>query len=79
LQDAGATYLCTVPSFLDKATEAAAQAKVREIFVFGEAAGATPFTELLQGDGQLPAGPSIRATMSPSCRTRAARWVGRRA
>jgi acyl-CoA synthetase (AMP-forming)/AMP-acid ligase II len=55
LQDAGATYLCTVPSFLDKATEAAAQAKVREIFVFGEAAGATPFTELLQGDGQLPA------------------------
>jgi acyl-CoA synthetase (AMP-forming)/AMP-acid ligase II len=54
LQDAGATYLCTTPPFLDKAKEAAAKAKVREIFVFGEAAGATPFTELLQGDGQLP-------------------------
>jgi acyl-CoA synthetase (AMP-forming)/AMP-acid ligase II len=54
LQDAGATCLFTVPPFLDKAKEAAAKTQVREIFVLGEAAGATPFTGLLQGDGQLP-------------------------
>jgi acyl-CoA synthetase (AMP-forming)/AMP-acid ligase II len=54
LNDAGATYLLTVPSCLDKATEAAAKAKVREIVVFGEAVGATPFAELLEGDGHLP-------------------------
>ena len=54
LNDAGATYLLTVPSCLDKATEAAAKAQVREIVVFGEAVGATPFAELLQGDGHLP-------------------------
>jgi acyl-CoA synthetase (AMP-forming)/AMP-acid ligase II len=54
LQDAGATYLFTVPPFLDKAIEAAAKTQVREIFVLGEVAGATPFTGLLQGDGHLP-------------------------
>jgi acyl-CoA synthetase (AMP-forming)/AMP-acid ligase II len=54
LNDAGATYVLTVPPFLDKAQEAAAKAKVREIFVLGEALGATPFAELLQGDGPLP-------------------------
>jgi acyl-CoA synthetase (AMP-forming)/AMP-acid ligase II len=57
LQDAGATYLFTVPPFLDKAKEAAAKAKVREIFVLGEGAGATPFAELLEGDGHPPAVP----------------------
>jgi acyl-CoA synthetase (AMP-forming)/AMP-acid ligase II len=54
LHDAGATYVLTVPSFLDKAKEAAARAGVRELFVIGEAPGATPFSELLQGNGHPP-------------------------
>jgi acyl-CoA synthetase (AMP-forming)/AMP-acid ligase II len=54
LHDAGATFLLTAPPCLDKATEAAAKAKVREVFVLGEAAGATPFADLLQGDGHPP-------------------------
>jgi len=55
LNDVGAKFLITVPLFLDKAQEAAARSKVQEIFVFGEASGATPFAELLKSDGQLPA------------------------
>jgi acyl-CoA synthetase (AMP-forming)/AMP-acid ligase II len=51
LQDAGAAYVLTVPAFLDKA-KAAAKAQVRELFVLGEGAGATPFAALLQGDSQ---------------------------
>jgi acyl-CoA synthetase (AMP-forming)/AMP-acid ligase II len=54
LKDAGAKYLLTIPQFLDKAREAASAAGVQEIFVFGEAEGATPFAELLKSDGQLP-------------------------
>ncbi|MCB0141095.1 MAG: AMP-binding protein, partial [Caldilineaceae bacterium] len=37
LQDSGAKYLLTIPLFLEKAQEAAAQTGVEEIFVFGEA------------------------------------------
>jgi acyl-CoA synthetase (AMP-forming)/AMP-acid ligase II len=55
LDDADAAYILTVPAFLDKAKEAGAKTGVREIFVIGEAAGATPFSELLQGGGHLPA------------------------
>ena len=54
LQDAGAKYLLTVPPFLPQAQQAAAEASIEEIFVFGEAEGATPFAALLQSDGQLP-------------------------
>ena len=56
LNDAGATYLLTIPMFLETATQAAASSNVDEIFVFGEAEGATPFAELLRGDpvGQVP-------------------------
>jgi acyl-CoA synthetase (AMP-forming)/AMP-acid ligase II len=54
LNDADATYILTVPSFLDKAIEAAAKTRVRELFVVGEAPGATPFSELLQGNRHLP-------------------------
>lgn len=54
LRDSGAKYLLTIPLFLDKAKEAAANTNVQEIFVFGEAEGATPFASLLQSDGQLP-------------------------
>ncbi|MEZ4660936.1 MAG: AMP-binding protein [Caldilineaceae bacterium] len=55
LKDSGAKYLLTIPLFLEKAQEAAAQTGVEEIFVFGEAEGATPFASLLQSDGVLPA------------------------
>ncbi len=54
LRDAGARFLLTIPQFLDKAKEAAAKARVQEVFVFGEAEGATPVAALLQSDGQLP-------------------------
>jgi len=54
LRDAGASYIVTVAPFLDKAREAAAQTGVREVFVFGEAEGATPFAALLAEDGALP-------------------------
>ena len=41
LKDSGARYLLTVPAFLDKASEAAAACAIDEIFVIGEADGAT--------------------------------------
>jgi acyl-CoA synthetase (AMP-forming)/AMP-acid ligase II len=57
LQDAGASYLLTIPPFLDKALEAAGRSGVREVFVLGEAEGATPFAALL-GAGHQP--PQVR-------------------
>lgn len=54
LNDTGATFLVTIPLFMEKAIEAAKRSKVREIFVYGEAEGATPFVSLLAGDGQIP-------------------------
>ncbi|MEM7344971.1 MAG: 4-coumarate--CoA ligase family protein [Chloroflexota bacterium] len=54
LNDAKAKYLLTIPMFLDKALEAANNSGVEEVFVFGEADGATPFATLMQSDGQLP-------------------------
>ena len=54
LLGSGATLLVTVPQFLDKATQAIAGTSVREIFVFGDADGATPFAALADGDGPLP-------------------------
>lgn len=54
LRDAKAQYLLTVPPFVDKALQAAEQTDIKEVFVFGEAPGATPFAALLQSDGQVP-------------------------
>jgi acyl-CoA synthetase (AMP-forming)/AMP-acid ligase II len=55
LKDAGARYLLTIPPFLPNALAAAQEAGgIEEIFVFGEAEGATPFASLLKSDGQLP-------------------------
>lgn len=54
LNDSGARSLMTVPALLDKATAAADQAGVREVFVFGAAEGATPFAALLAHDGPAP-------------------------
>ena len=46
LRDAGASFLVTIPQFVDRAREAVAGTDVREVFVFGEAEGATPFAAL---------------------------------
>jgi len=54
LRDSAARFLLTVPPFLATAREATAQARVDEIFVFGEAEGATPFATLLAGGGASP-------------------------
>src|SRR5947199_7618460 len=54
LKDARAKLLVTAPKFADKAQEAAQQAKIEELFVFGEAEGATPFSSLLESDGDVP-------------------------
>lgn len=54
LKDAGARFLVTVPAFLEKAKAAATEAGVEEIFVFGEADGATPFATLIEKNAELP-------------------------
>jgi acyl-CoA synthetase (AMP-forming)/AMP-acid ligase II len=55
LRDSGARLLVTVPELLDKASEAAGRAGVEEVFVYGDAAGATPFAALLRAGAEPPA------------------------
>src|SRR5439155_437570 len=55
LSDARAKYLVTIPQLLDHALEATRQAPVKEVFVFGEAAGASPFAALMEGGDDVPA------------------------
>ena len=50
LEDSGARLLLTIPMFLDTAREAAAGTDVEELFVLGDADGATPFSELLAAE-----------------------------
>ena len=47
LKDSGARFLLTVPAFMDRATEAIKGLPIEEVFVFGEAQGATPFADLM--------------------------------
>src|SRR5262245_8424131 len=47
LRDSAARFLITVPTFLDKAREAARAAGTEDVYVFGTADGARPFAELL--------------------------------
>lgn len=54
LHDSGAKFLVTAPQFIEKAGAAGQGSKIEELFVFGEADGATPFDLLLRGDGELP-------------------------
>ncbi|MEH1969615.1 AMP-binding protein [Nostoc sp.] len=54
LNDAGAKYLITIPDLVTQALEAVDRSKVEEIFVFGEASGATSFSVLLEGEGEIP-------------------------
>lgn len=52
LKDSRARFLVTVPACLEKAKEAAAEAGIEEVFVFGETEGATPFASLLTENNQ---------------------------
>ena len=54
LKDSGARFLLTVPAFMDRAADAAGRAGIEEMFVLGEAAGATSFGELAQSDDPPP-------------------------
>lgn len=54
LNDTGAKYILTTPGLLNQALEAVAQLQVKEVFVFGEAVGATLFSVLLQSEGEVP-------------------------
>jgi len=58
LRDSRARMLITVGAFLETARAAAADAGVDEIFVVGDADGATPFTDLL-GDPEVAPEPEI--------------------
>jgi len=54
LKDAGARFLVTVPAFMEKARESARAASVEELFVFGDADGATPFASLFATNSVAP-------------------------
>ncbi|HEX8558521.1 MAG TPA: 4-coumarate--CoA ligase family protein [Pyrinomonadaceae bacterium] len=54
LEDSRATYVVTVPPLVGRVREAAAGRELREVFVFGEAEGATPFSSLLEAGGEPP-------------------------
>jgi acyl-CoA synthetase (AMP-forming)/AMP-acid ligase II len=47
LKGSGATYLVTISQLLDTAREAMTGTSVKELFVFGDAKGATPFATLM--------------------------------
>jgi acyl-CoA synthetase (AMP-forming)/AMP-acid ligase II len=54
LTDSHARLLVTVPALLEKALAAAERAGVEEVFVYGEADGATPFQRLLEAGAEPP-------------------------
>lgn len=55
LNDCSARYLLTVPAFLERAREAASRVpSLEEVFVLGEAEGATPFSALMAADDTAP-------------------------
>ena len=54
LTDSGAKLLITVPPFLETAREAATETGIEDIFVVGEAEGASPFTELIGDPADAP-------------------------
>ena len=54
LKDSGARYLLTIPQLMDNARQAAEAANIGQIFVIGEAEGATSLASLLSNDGAIP-------------------------
>src|SRR5437867_764007 len=61
LRDARARFLVTVPAFMERAAPAARQVGIEEIFVLGNATGATPFAALLETGAAAP-----RALVDPA-------------
>jgi acyl-CoA synthetase (AMP-forming)/AMP-acid ligase II len=57
LNDAGASYVLTVPSCLERVAVAVGRSRVRDVFVAGGAPGYTAFSTLLAGAGVPPAAP----------------------
>ena len=67
LRDSNARFLLTIPQFLDRAIEGTRGTRIEEIFVLGEAEGATPFAEL-EAPGEPPSveiGPSEDVVVLP--------------
>jgi acyl-CoA synthetase (AMP-forming)/AMP-acid ligase II len=56
LDDTGARYLLTVPPFTEKASEAAEETAVEEVFVLGESEVGTPFPALFDAESDPPEG-----------------------
>jgi hypothetical protein len=54
LRDCGARLVVTVPELLERASVAAERSGVEEIFVYGEAEGATPFASLRRAGDAPP-------------------------
>lgn len=52
LQDAGATFIITIPLFADKVKQSASSVDIKTVFVVGEAEGCEPLSALLQDDGE---------------------------
>jgi 4-coumarate--CoA ligase len=66
LQDSGATILVTVPAVLDVARAAMDGTSVTELFVIGEAEGATSFTDLYgERLAQVPVDPASHVVVLP--------------
>ncbi len=54
LRETRAQFLLTIPALAERCIEAARGTQVQEIFVIGEAPGATPFADLLAAPGPAP-------------------------
>jgi acyl-CoA synthetase (AMP-forming)/AMP-acid ligase II len=54
LEDSGSSFLLTAPPLMQTAREAADATGVKEVFVVGEAEGATAFEELLGDEADAP-------------------------
>ncbi len=54
LKDAGARFIFTIPPFVERVKQALEGTQVEEIFVIGEAEGATPLVGLLQNTDPVP-------------------------
>ncbi|MGH2998227.1 MAG: AMP-binding protein [Gaiellaceae bacterium] len=54
LRHARARFLVTVPGLVGRARDAAREVGIEEVYVFGEAEGATPFAALLEAEGDPP-------------------------
>lgn len=54
-KDSRATWLLTIPAFLDRALPAAKACSIENIYVIGEATGARSYSELLDNNGVRPA------------------------